>query len=127
MEIVVDLLMGLDGFGSGGLWRGDFGETLGQNGIGFPIGVRVLVVGELAFHDEGGALFQLVHDRPGQFVGRLDRYWYGLVVSSALIGSIVEREDGCEGRLAGFLFNGARIIRRAEAEFDLVHWVFMGG
>jgi hypothetical protein len=47
------------GFDRGGLWRGDVGEALGPNGIGFPVGVRVLVVGELAFHDECDALFQL--------------------------------------------------------------------
>ena len=51
------------GFDRGGLWRGDVGEALGPNGIGFPVGVRVLVVGELAFHDEGDALFQLGYDR----------------------------------------------------------------
>ena len=59
MEIVVDLLMSSGGFDRGGHWRGDVGEALGPNGIGFPVGVRVLVVGELAFHDECDALFQL--------------------------------------------------------------------
>ena len=77
--MVVDLLMTSGGFDRGGLWRGDVGEALGPNGIGFPVGVRVLVVGELAFHDEGDALFQLGYDRLSQFVGRLDRYWDGLL------------------------------------------------
>src|SRR4029450_3870604 len=98
MEIVVDLLMNSGGFDRGGLWRGDAGETICQNGIGFPVGVRVLVVGELAFHDECDALFRLGYDRLSQFVGRLDRYWDGLLISPALTGQVVEREDGCKGR-----------------------------
>jgi hypothetical protein len=36
----------------------------------------------------------------------------------------VERKDGCKGGKARFLLDGARIIRRPKAEFDLIHGVF---
>jgi hypothetical protein len=37
---------------------------------------------------------------------------------------IVERENGCKGPEAGFLLDGARIVGRPKAEFDLIHGAF---
>src|SRR4030095_997472 len=103
MEIVVDLLMTAGGFDRGGLWRSDVGETLGPNGIGFPVGVRVLVVGESAFHDEGDALLELGHRCYGQFIECFDRY--GDYLALGLTWGIVERENGCKGRKSRFLLD----------------------
>lgn len=68
------------------------------------------------FHDEGDASLELGHRGYGQFIECFDRY--GDYLALGLIWGIVERKDGCKGRKARFLFDGARIIRRSKAEYS---------
>ena len=49
----------------------------------------------------------------------------GKVSSLPFLVRVVEREDGGEGRHAVFFLDGARIVRRAKAEFQLVHGVLL--
>jgi hypothetical protein len=74
METVVDLLMASRGFDRGEFRMGNVDEPVSHNGIDLPVSVRVLVVGESAFHDEGDTLLELGHRGYGQFTECFDRY-----------------------------------------------------